>query len=461
MKSKIDLTSGSIIKKLLIVAIPTLLASLVQMAYNLTDMFWIGQTDSIGLDHNEAVAGIGTAGFYPWLGFGLILIAKIGTSVKVSQSAGKNNFEDVRKYANNGLLLMMILALLYVVFGFFFGEYFVSLFKMSNTNIVKYANDYLRIISLFGFSFFLVNIFSGVYDGLGKTINTFLITSVGLVLNMVLDPLLILHFEMGVKGAAIATVISQGLILVIFILIYLSKYRPVQINFTKYLSKSHFKEIFRIGLPVGLQSILFTLISINIAIIVASFDDPRVMATQRIGGQIEAFSWMVASGFQVALAAFIGQNYGAKKYERIREGYFTSLRLLIPYGIFISVIMFIYAEQLFGIFLDDPETVVLGKEYLMIISISQLFMILELGTAGAFNGLGKTHIPSIVGISGNLLRIPFAYSLSVSIGFVAIWWIVSISAILKGIILVVWFLVLLKVIRKRSSSLLVEKIEAL
>ncbi|MFK5884014.1 MAG: MATE family efflux transporter [Candidatus Izemoplasma sp.] len=461
MKAKIDLTKGSIMKKLLIVAIPTLATSLVQMAYNLTDMFWVGKTESIGLDPNETVAAIGTAGFYPWLGFGLILIAKIGTSVKVSQSAGKNDFEEVKKYANNGLLIMIVLAAMYVSFGYFFGELFIDFFEIENDNIVNYANDYLRIISLFGFSFFLVNIFNGIYDGLGKTINTFYITSVGLVLNMILDPILILHFELGVKGAAIATVISQALILVIYLYIYMSKYRPVQINFKKYISLNRIKAILKIGVPAGVQSMIFTIIVIVIARIVASFDDSRVMATQRLGSQIEAFSWMVASGFQVALASFIGQNFGAQKFDRIREGYFTALKLLIPYGIVVSVLMFIFAEQLFGIFFDDLETIAMGKDYLMIISISQLFMIIEIGTAGAFNGLGKTYVPSIVGIAGNALRIPFAYALIGSMGFIVIWWVISLTAVFKGVILLLWFLILLRAMKKRSNSLLVEKIETL
>ena len=91
MKSKIDLTSGSIVAKLLIVAIPTLFTSIIQMTYNLTDMFWVGRVDNIGLIPKEAIAAVGTAGYFPWFGFGLILLAKVGTSVSVSQAAGRND----------------------------------------------------------------------------------------------------------------------------------------------------------------------------------------------------------------------------------------------------------------------------------------------------------------------------------------------------------------------------------
>ena len=193
MKKKIDLTTGSILKKLLIVAIPTLLTSIVQMSYNLTDMFWVGKVENMGLDPDEAIAAVGTAGFYPWFGFGLILLVKIGTSVKVSQAAGRNDMEEVKKIGNNGIVFMFALAMIYSMLGFFGADFYVAMFNSESANVISYATDYLRIMSLFGTSFFMVNLFNSVYDGLGKTINTFLITASGLVLNIILDPLFILE----------------------------------------------------------------------------------------------------------------------------------------------------------------------------------------------------------------------------------------------------------------------------
>ncbi len=463
MKNKIDLTSGSILAKLLIVAIPTLLTSIVQMTYNLTDMFWVGKTDSIGIDHVEAISGVGTAGYFTWLGFGLILLAKIGTSVSVSQAAGKNDMEEVTKAGNNGLIIMLVLTAIYSLTGFFGASAFIGIFNIGNINIETYAYEYLRIIAVFGFAYFLVNIFNAVYDGLGKTINTFVITASGLVLNIILDPIFILNdftvfglqisgLGMGVKGAAIATAIAQSFILLTYLVIYLSKYKPFTINFRKYYDSKTLKKIIKIGTPVGAQSIFFTTISIIIGVMIASYGK-HVIAVQRVGSHIEALAWMIALGFQVALASFVGQNYGAKRFDRIREGYFTALKLLVPYGILINIILFVFAEQLFGIFVNDPDTLVIGKMYLEILSISQLFMIIELGTAGAFMGLGKTVIPSSVGIVGNSLRVPFAYLLALSIGFIGIWWVVSISSILKGVVLTVWFLIYLHKVKKSKLEL--------
>lgn len=463
MKNKIDLTSGSIVKKLLIVAIPTLLTSIVQMTYNLTDMFWVGKVDSIGIDHIEAIGGVGTAGYYTWLGFGLILLAKIGTSVSVSQAAGKNDMEEVTKVGNNGLIIMLVLAAIYSLVGFFGASAYLSIFNIENTNIATHAFDYLRIVSVFGVSFFVVNLFNGIYDGLGKTINTFYITASGLVLNIILDPIFILEdfdvfgltfngLGMGVKGAAIATVISQTFILITYIVLYLSKYKPIKINFRKYYDSKIMKRIIGIGTPVGAQSMFFTTISIIIGIMIVSYGK-HAIAVQRIGSHIEALAWMIALGFQVALASFVGQNYGAKKYDRIKEGYFTALKLLIPYGILINLVLFLFAKPLFSIFVSNPHTLLIGTLYLQILSMSQLFMIIELGTAGAFNGLGKTTIPSSVGIVGNSLRIPFAYLFALSLGFYGIWWAVSISSVLKGSVLIVWFILYIRKMKKTKWAI--------
>lgn len=455
MNKKFDLTKGNIIKDLLLVALPTLGTSLIQMAYNLTDMFWVSKVDQMGLVPEEAVGAVGTIGFFPWFGFGLILLAKIGTSVRVSQAAGRNKMDLVEKIGNNGLILMILFGVLYSLFGIFFNQMYVSWFDVENANVNLYAVQYMRIIGYFGLAFFTVNLFNGVYDGLGKTINTLMVTSSGLILNMILDPIFILDqvnvfgwftiqgLGMGVQGAAWATGIGQSSIVIIYAIIYLSKYRPFSIHLFKEFDPKTMYQIFRIGLWVGIQSMFFTTISMFIARMVVSYGEAP-LAIQRIGSQIESVAWMIASGFQVALASFVGQNFGAEKYDRIKDGYKQAMKLLVPYGILVNIMLFIFAEDLFKIFFDNPDTLAIGKTYLEILSVSQLFMIVELGTAGVFNGLGKTEYPSGVGVVGNLLRLPGAILLSLSLGYAGIWWAVSISSILKGTVLVVWLIYFLK-----------------
>ncbi len=453
MKKKIDLTEGNILRKLLIVAIPTLLTSIIQMTYSLTDMFWVARVDSIGFSSTEAVAAIGTAGFYTWFGFGLILLVRVGTSVRISQSAGRNDKDAVNRYTTNGLVIMVLLGFLFALYGRFMNGHFVGIFNIGNPNVVEYAQSYLRIVSMVIMLLFASNLFNGVYDGLGKTINTFLIMAVGLVLNMILDPIFILGLGMGVIGAAYATAIAQSVVFLIYMGIYLSKRRPAIISLKRYFSLPTIREIFILGLPVGVQSMAMTAISITVGVFVASFGE-IAMSVSRLGSQIEALSWMVASGFQVALSAFVGQNLGAGRFNRISDGYKTSMRLLVPYGIAVNLILFVFARPIFAVFIAEPQTLDHGVQYLRIISLSQVFMIMELTTAGAFNGLGKTTVPSMVGIIGNALRIPFAYY---AVTMADIWWTISLSSVFKGSLMVILFLLYFYRYRlKRTRTIVLE-----
>jgi len=410
----------------------------VQMAYNLTDLFWLAKVDRIGLNSTEVLAGVGTAGFYLWLGVSVIFLAKIGTEVRVAQNAGAKNPKAVSQYATEGLRLVIVLSLIYGLLGFFGRETFIGFFNFQNPNVVNHASRYLSIVSLFIVFYSINPVFSGIYNGLGISIRSFLISSIGLVLNMILDPIFILHLGWGVDGAAIATVISQLMVTLTFIFFFLRKNRPTEIHLFKKIDFAKMKDIIKLSAPASLQSGLFTLFSIVIGIFVASFGY-EASTTHRLGSQIEAIVWQIGSGFQVALSAFMGQNFGAKMFTRIKKGYFESSKILFVYGIVITVLMFVFAEQLIRIFSSDVLVVQYGTAYLKIQSISQVFMLFDIATAGAFQGLGQTKKPSIVGIMFNAMRIPLAYFLIKVWGLNGIWITISATAIMKGIVLYVWF----------------------
>jgi len=429
-----DMTRGSIFKNLLVVALPVLLTSISQMAYNLTDMFWIGRVDSIGLNESDAISGIGTAGYVTWFAFGIILIAKIGTSVKVSHSAGQQRHDLIDKYATNGLSLSIILGILFSIIVFFLKGNIVSIFNIGKTEVVIAAIDYLSIVGSFLFVQFITSGFSAINEGLGKTGLNFSILVIGLVMNIVLDPILILTFQMGVSGAAIATVISQIVTLLVFIFIYLKNKKIAWKYQIKYLQPKMMGDIVKIGIFAGLQSMFFTSISIIIARMIFIYGE-KVMAAQRIGSQIEQLTWMISGGFQTALTVFVGQNFGAKQTDRIKKGTIMLSKMLIPYSLLIGAILFFFAEPLIRIFVDVDETVMYGKQYLQIISIAQVFMMLEGIGSGLFNGIGKSIVPSAVGIIGNSFRIPLAYGLVGTMGYIGIWWALNLSDIFKGLFL--------------------------
>lgn len=449
MSMKRDLTKGSILRGLLWVSIPVLIQSLVNMAYNLTDMFWVSKVSSMGLSETEAIAGVGTAGFYMWFGMGVIALVKTGTSIKVSHAVGANETEKVDTYGNTAISLMVVIATVYALIGFFGARLYANSWGYESLTVVNYTIDYLRIITIFGISIFITNTFSGVYNGLGVTTMTLLVTSTGLVVNMILDPIFILDqftvfgmtingLGMTVKGAAIATVIAQGIVLVVYSLLFFTKRRPFNFNPLKFFNWNAAKEIVRISFPIAIQGVLFTSIAMVVTRMQSAYG-ADIVATQRLGSQIEALAWMMALGIQVGVATFVGQNYGAKLFDRIRDGYKVTLKLMIPYGIIISLSLFLFARPIFSLFTQDPAFLDLGERYLRILSFSQLFMIIELSTAGVFTGLGQTKYPAFVGIFGNVLRIPVAALLSIPLGFIGIWWAISLTSVLKGVVLLMIF----------------------
>ncbi len=442
-----DMTKGSILKNLMVVALPVLMTSISQMAYNLTDMFWIGRVDSIGLNESDAISGIGTAGYVTWFAMGLILIAKIGTSVLVSHAAGAKNHDLIERYATNGLSLSVVLGLLFSVVVFFFKGSIVDIFNIQKPEVIETAMLYLSIVGSFLFFQFATSAFAAINEGLGKTHINFLVLLVGLVMNMILDPLFILTFKMGVGGAALATIIAQGATCGVFIILYFVKHKTTWRFKLSYLNTKLMSNIVRIGIFSGAQSMFFTAISIFIARMIYIYGE-QVMAAQRIGSQIEQLTWMIAGGFQTALTVFVGQNFGAKQTHRIKKGTVMLSAILLPYAAVIGLLLLFFAEPLIRIFIDDPTTVAYGKEYLEIISVAQIFMMLEGIGAGLFNGVAKSIVPSLVGIFGNILRIPGAILLSAITGYAGIWWTLNYSDMVKGTVMLIAGLVLFSRLEK-------------
>ncbi|XMB73135.1 MATE family efflux transporter [Mycoplasmatota bacterium WC30] len=436
MKKIYDLTEGSILKKLLLVALPVLLTTIAQMAYNLTDMFWIGRVDQIGMIETDAVTAVGTASYITWFAFGFILIAKIGASVKISHAVGEKKPHKIDVFSTNGLFLELIFGLFFSAMVLIFKEEFLSIFNIENQRIIDYALMYIPIIGGFLFFQFLNNGFSAINQGLGQTKINLIILAIGFLLNIILDPLLILGLGMGIRGAAIATVFSQAVTFVIFFLVYKRHNPNIKVFKLKNINLKAIKEIIRVGLPVGIHSMLFTSISIYIAVMVFRYGE-HVVAAQRIGSQIEQLTWMIGSGFQTAITVYVGQNFGAKAFGRIKKGILYISSILVPYSFLVAGLIYFKSEWLMRIFVDDPITIANGVKYLRIISIAQIFMMLEAIGAGLFNGLGKSIVPSLTGVFGNIARIPMAILFAVSLNEIGIWWALNISDIFKGGILLI------------------------
>ncbi|MCE9655836.1 MATE family efflux transporter [Clostridium celatum] len=438
MKKKVDLVSGNILKTLVTLSLPILGTAFIQMAYSLVDMIWIGRAGS------AAVAAVGTAGFFSWFGNSLVTISKTGAEVGVSQAIGKNNSKERNEYVYSSLFLCITMAIIYGILLIVFRDGLIGFFNLGDETIIRMSKEYLIVIALGMICAFINPQLTGIFTASGNSKTPFIVNTIGLVMNIVLDPILIFGMfnikPLGVVGAALATVFSQLIVSLIFIYTFIKHGYNISFNNRKYINRKIIKRVCKYGGPTAIQNCLFTFFSMLIGRVVA-MAGPVSIAVQKVGSQIESISWMTAGGFSSALTAFVGQNYGAKRNDRVLKGYVSTLFISCLVGVFATVLLVFAGEQLFRLFINESEAIIQGADYLRILGYSQLFMCLEITTAGAFYGIGKTMTPSLISIIFTGLRVPVAIILFKPelLGINGVWWSISGSSIIKGIILVILF----------------------
>lgn len=442
MQKHIDLLHGPVLPSLTKLAIPIMATSLIQMAYNLTDMIWIGRIGS------SAVASVGAAGMYMWLSNSFATLSRMGGQVNVGHALGASQPQAASKYAGSAFWLAVFCGILYGFICLFFASPLIGFFNLNSPQVIADAKIYLQITCGLTIFAFLNQTLTGIFTAIGNSRNAFLATTVGLTVNIVLDPVLIFGVgpfpEMGVMGAAIATVAAQFIVTVMFL--YFASKDTIIFHYTENFKKpdrTHLASIIKIGLPAAIQNMIFTSISMVIARLVAGYGDAAV-AVQKVGSQIESISWMTADGFAAAVNSFSSQNHGAGNWPRIKKGYFSAMGVVLIWGIICTLLLILCPVPIFRVFITEADVLPMGVDYLVILGVSQLFMSVEITTTGAFSGLGRTIPPSVVSILFTVARIPLALVLvRTALGLNGIWWSITITSIFKGILLFTWFLIFL------------------
>lgn len=443
MKKNIDLLNGNILTSLTELALPIMATSLVQTAYNLTDMAWIGMVGS------DAVAAVGAAAMYTWLSSGVATLARMGGQVKSAHAYGEGNRREAVQYGKGALQLALVLAAVYGIITNLLAGPLIDFFHLNSNLVVEDAIVYLRIACGLILFAFIGQTLTGLYTASGNSRTPFVANCIGMGANIVLDPLLIFGLGpipgMGVAGAAIATVTAQ--FIVALVLVISMRRDPVlasQMRVWIPTPLSNIKTMVRIGFPAAIQSMLYCGISMVLTRFVTAWGDTAV-AVQRVGGQIESISWMTADGFGTAINAFVGQNYGAGNLKRVKKGYMTASAIMFIWGIFTTCLLIFGAAPIFSLFIHEAEVIPAGADYLRIIGFSEMFMCVELMTVGALSGMGKTMEASVITIILTASRIPLAVILGgTAMGLNGIWWALTISSIVKGIIFFVYYLHIMK-----------------
>lgn len=448
MSKKVDLLQGNVFRSLTVLALPIMGSQLVQMAYNLVDMIWLGRLNA------GAVAAAGAAGMFSWLANGLAVLPRMGGQVLVAQNIGAKDMKQAGRYAAAALQMTGVLALAYTLLLTLCATPLIGFFRLNDPVVVQQAKDYLIIVGA-GMAFTFLNaVLVAIITATGNSRTPFLAMLCGLGINMVLDPMLIFGIgpfpEWGVVGAAVATVLAQAIVTALLVVYAIKdEYLFPLVKLTQRATTAELKAIVVISGPAAFMNILFPLISMVISRIIAAWGDGAI-AAQKVGSQIESISWMTADGFAAATSSFVAQNFGAGNLKRAKQGIRISYSLITVWGLFCTALLIFAAEPIFKLFIFEPEVLPMGVDYLMILGLSELFMCWEILAEGIYSGFGRTVLSSTISTVFTALRIPLALALSATaLALNGVWWSISISSILKGLFI---SFALLMFVRKLSKT---------
>lgn len=420
---KTDLTKGNVLAVIVALALPIMGSSLLQFTYNLIDMMWVGRLGS------NAVASIGSSSLYINIGNAVNALVVIGTGIKTAHAVGRKDEKAVNEYINAGIIINCIIGILFGIILITGGRSFIGFLHINDSEVEKNAYYYLAINAPVLFFAFFNMMYTRILGSFGNNNLAFKINSSGVIINIILDPLFIYVFKFGVIGAALSTLTSN---IVMFILFNLKSDKMLSYKGEHGFDIVKMKEIIKLGFPMAFQRIIFTIINIMLAKIIAVFGSDAI-AAQKIGVQIESVTYMVIGGFNSAVSSFTGQNFGAQKHARIKEGYRSALFVGIIYSLFTAGIFIVFNRNIIRMFITDEETILIAADYLKVVAFSQIFSAVEMISNGLFTGVGKPKIPAVISIVFTALRIPLAIFLTKSFGVNGVWMSISISSVMKGI----------------------------
>ncbi|MFV0518697.1 MAG: MATE family efflux transporter [Lachnospirales bacterium] len=432
---KIDLTEGNILKILLIVAVPSIISGLLQFTYNIVDMFILGQ--ALG---TNAISGVGSATVFIGYGVSVISLVVNGVGVRISHSLGSGNKEDYYKYLNAAYFLYAIIAVFFFLMFTIFTNFTLSFLNIETEEVYNNAYTYLKVYGFVNIFAFLNTIYTRVLTSSGLSKAYMVINSIGVIINLFLDILLVWVFDFGVFGAVVATLIAQFIMTAIFFIKYKENLAYVPKN---KVDLNYAKDIFNLGVPYCIQRLFFTFISMLIARELVSLGD-EAMAAQRLGLQIETVTLLVTGGIMSAVSAFVGQNFGAQKYDRINLVFKDAIVISEIYALLTSSLFLIFSEEIAGLFVNDALTIEYTAMYLKYIAYGQFFAVLEMLGNAFYNGIGKPKIPTYISVTITPLRLVFAMVLSKTYGVEAVFFGVLFTTILKGIISYGYYLFFVK-----------------
>lgn len=389
MKGQRVMTEGSIFKHLFFFAIPLIIGNLFQQLYNTVDSVIVG--NYVG---SEALAAVGSSGSLINLLVGLFMGTATGAGVVISQSFGAKDEENVSKAVHTTLAFAAASGVLLIAVGMIFSPHIL---KLMGTPAEVMDNSVIYLRTYFTGSLFSVvyNMSTGILNAVGDSKKPLYFLAAASVVNIILDLLFVVGFHLGVIGAALATVISQGVscFLIVFTLTRVEGWHRVTLKKIRFY-KGFLSKIVKIGLPTGIQNMVVSFSNVVVQSSINSFGS-YAMAGCAAYNKIDGFNILPVQSISLAATTFTGQNFGAKRHDRVRKGLLTSVAMVIGYNIITSTLLILFGHNILGVFSSDPNVMKYGMMMLMHMAPFYFMVGVDNVLAGNIRGVGKTMMSMI------------------------------------------------------------------
>jgi multidrug efflux pump len=370
-------------KAIITLALPTMLGAVVHALYNMADTFFIGK-----MNDPNAVAAI-------TLSFPLFMLVQAfgnlfatGGASYISRALGKKEFENANKAASISFAFSLVVGVLMTAIALSNLDKILSLIGAGGSTF-RYAKTYLSYIMAFAPVMLLQVSLSGIMRAEGATKEATIGMLTGTILNIILDPIFIISFNMGVEGAAIATVIGESVGLLYLIYYFLKRKGIISIS-PKYFSfdKPIISDIVKVGTPVAINQLLMSSVNTFANSIAASYGD-HVIASMGINMRINSLAFMLNHGLAMGYQPFAGYCYGAKKYNRLIKGFKFTITIGAIYAGLFSVFSFTFAPSVIRAFIDNAEIISLGTVIMRAFAVPLIFMPVQVSIMVSFQAMGK------------------------------------------------------------------------
>jgi putative MATE family efflux protein len=433
-----DLTTISITKGIFILAIPMIISNVLQTAFNVVDMIWVGKLGA------SALAAVAMSGQIILIVMFLMIGIGVGTTAKVARAVGEKDRPRAENVAMQSLILGFIGSVFFAIVGYYLSPWLLEVLG-ARPDVVQLGTGYLRITFIGVIVMFYGFLISAILQGAGDAATPMVILVIATFINIVLDPILIFGLafipRLGVNGAAWATVISRAIGSVIALDILLRGRSRIHVR-TEYF-RIHWetiRSILKIGFPASIQMTLRGLVGIVLIAVVAGFGTFAIAA---YGVGLELFMIAMMPGFALGMASgtLVGQNLGAKKPERAVLSAWTTVGYYEIFMFAMCVVFLIFAPYLIMLFNTEPEVVEIGTNFLRIAALGTVFIAPSLILGRSMSGAGDTVSPLVITfITLWVIQIPLAIYLSrTALGLNGIWLAFLFAYIAQALMAVSWF----------------------